>query len=105
MLFDILNSIGRLVLTAIVIYKLGQFRDMANMAERIGLGFMGGGSFLTIPNIWEAEQSPFDGWAATLLTWGAVLFVVGRTYRDRRHFKRNEEAKQQAREYLATRGG
>ncbi len=104
MVFDILNSIGRLVLTIIVIYKLGQFRDLANAAERFGLGLMGGGSFLTIPNIWQHERSPFDGWAATLLTWGAVIFVLGRTWRDRRHQRRNDMMAQQARQHLVARG-
>lgn len=104
MILDALNTIGRLVLTIIVIYKLGQFRDMANGAERFGLGLMGGGSFLTIPNIWQHQLSPFDGWAGNLLTWGAVIFVVGRTYRDRRHFMRNEEAKHAAERHLIARG-
>ncbi len=90
MVWDILNTLGRLALTVIVIYKLTQFRSMMIMLERVGLGIMGAGSFLTVAVIWEREQSPFDGWAVTLLTFGAVAFLAGRTWRDRRHQKANE---------------
>lgn len=90
MVWDILNTLGRLALTVIVIYKLTQFRSMMIMLERVGLGIMGAGSFLTVAVIWEREQSPFDGWAVTVLTFGAVLFLGGRTWRDRRHQRAND---------------
>lgn len=102
MTFDIINSIGRLLLTVIVVYKVTQFREMANPLERLGLGMMGGGSFLTIAVIWDAE-GPFSGWAVSILTYGAVLFLVGRTYRDTRHQRQNEKQLRIAREHFAAR--
>lgn len=87
--WDIINALLRLTLTALVIYKLAQFRDTANLAERVGLGMMGGGSFLTIGIILEGPQSPFDGWAVTVLTGGMVLLIAGRTWRDLRHARNN----------------
>lgn len=90
MIWDALNIAGRLLLTGIVVYKLARFREMMIPVERVGLGMMGGGSFLTVPVIVERQASPFDGWAITLLTVGAVVFLIGRTWRDRRHQKANE---------------
>jgi hypothetical protein len=90
MMWDILNSAGRALLTLLAIYKLAQFREMMIPLERLGLGMMGGGSFLTIAVIWERQRSPFDGWSVTVLTVGAVLFLAGRTWRDRRHQRANE---------------
>lgn len=88
--FDYLNVLGRLLLTALVVYKLAQFRDHMIGMERVGLGMMGGGSFLTIPIILDRYNNPFNGWATSLLTIGAVIFLAGRTWRDRRHAKANE---------------
>lgn len=96
MTWDILNSLGRLMLTLIVIYKLSQFREMMIPIERLGLGMMGAGSLLTISIIWERTRSPFDGWAVTVMTVGAVLFVAGRTWRDRRHQRANDALVRQA---------
>lgn len=102
--FDIANVLLRLLLTALVIYKLSQFREMANLVERIGLGMMGGGSFLTVPIIMDRNHSPFDGWATTVLTLGVVLLIGGRTYRDWKHARANEAAVEQARGHLQARG-
>jgi hypothetical protein len=104
MIFDFLNCVGRIVLALIVVYKLTQFREMMIPLERIGLSMMGAGSFLTVSVIWEGARSPFDGWSTTLLTVGAVLFLVGRTWRDRRHSRANARQVAQARDYLAGRG-
>lgn len=90
MIWDILNSIGRALLTILAVYKLAQFREMMIPMERLGLGMMGGGSFLTIAVIWERQRSPFDGWSVTVLTAGAVLFLAGRTWRDRKHQRAND---------------
>lgn len=105
MIFDFLNSAGRILLTLIVAYKLVQFREMMIPLERIGLGMMGGGSFLTVSVIWEGASSPFDGWATTLMTVGAILFLGGRTWRDRRHSRANAGAVDAARDYFASRSG
>lgn len=96
MTWDVVNSVVRLMLTAIVIYKLTQFERMMIPLERIGLGMMGGGSFLTLSVIWEGQASPFDGWAVSILNVGAMLFLGGRTWRDRRHQKANDAMAQMA---------
>lgn len=87
---DIINAIGRVILTIIVVYKVTQFREMANSVERFGLGMMGAGSFLTVPVILYKNRNPFEGWAVTLLTIGAILLLAGRTWRDRRHKRAND---------------
>lgn len=103
-LFAIVMTLLRLVLTAIVIVKITRFRDTMNAMERIGLGLMGSGSFLTVGVIWERTGSPFEGWAATILTLGAVLFLIGRTRRDWIHAQANRAADREARTYLKARG-
>ena len=88
--WDYINIFARLVLTVIAVYKVTQFRDMMIPLERFGLSMMGGGSFLTIPVLIEKRASPMDGWAVTVLTVGAVLFLAGRTWRDRKHQRAND---------------
>lgn len=102
--FDIANVAGRLILTMLVVYKLSLFRDHMILAERIGLGLMGGGSFLTIPIIIDREGNPFNGWAITLLTFGAVIFIAGRTWRDYRHAAANREQMRISEEYFRRKG-
>lgn len=104
MFFDTINVVGRIVLTVIVIYKLAQFREMANISERYGLGMMGAGSFLTVPIILLKDENPYEGWAVTLLTVGAVMFLAGRTWRDRKHAQANEAMIRQGMEWRAQRG-
>lgn len=104
MIWDILNSIGRFALTAIAVILVTKLRDLLNTAERAGLGAMGGGSFLTIGVIWEHQQSPFDGWSVTLLTYGAVVFLSGFAFRKLRHERRNAAAIRGATQHLAGRG-
>lgn len=104
MIWDILNVLSRLLLTVIVIYMLCQFRERMIHMERVGLGFMGGGSFLTIPIIIDRDGNPFSGWATFILTFGAVLFLAGRTWRDRKHERANAIASAEAHDYLKSRG-
>lgn len=88
--FDAINAFGRVLLTIIIVYKVTQFREQANWIERTGLGLMGAGSFLTVPVILYKNENPFEGWAVTLMTYGAIMWTSGRTLRDRRHKKRND---------------
>ena len=104
MIFDVINSLGRIMLTFLVIYKTTQYRDQMIPAERLGLGMMGGASFLTVSVIWQGARSPFDGWAVSILTFGTIIFLSGRLIRNRRHWRRNEDTKEQARGHLAARG-
>ncbi|MEH3121157.1 MAG: hypothetical protein PGN16_04120 [Sphingomonas phyllosphaerae] len=100
----ILMTLGRLLVTVVVVIKVTRFRETMNGLERTGLGFVGGTSFLTIPVIWQREGSPFDLWAATILTFGVLMFLIGRTIRDRKHDKANRAAANEARGYLQSRG-
>jgi len=101
--FEGINAVGRVLLTCIVVYKVTQFRDMANAMERLGLGMMGSGSFLTVPVILYKNQNPFEGWAVTILTVGAILLLIGRTYRDHKHWAANKRMLQAAERYMKSR--
>lgn len=104
MIWDLLNMCGRFALTVLAVVLVTKLREMLTVAERAGLGGMGAGSFLTIGVIWEKQQSPFDGWAVTLLTYGAVLFLTGFAYRKLKHDRRNRLAVAEADRYLYGRG-
>lgn len=85
MTWDIINSIGRVMLTLVIVIKVTRFGETLNKVERAGLGIMGGGSLLTVPVIWDMAHSPFLDWSTTLITYGAFMFIAGRTYRDYKH--------------------
>jgi hypothetical protein len=102
MTFDIINSLARAIVTFVCVYKLYRFHDMMIPAERIGLGFMASGSLMTVPIIWQGHHSPFDGWAVSVMTIGLAVFLGGRTWRDRRHQRAND---QQIAYWQAHRGG
>lgn len=102
--FEAINAGLRILLTGIVIYKITQFRDMANPVERLGLGLMGSGSFLTVPIILYKNQNPFEGWAVALLTLGAIMLLIGRTYRDHKHWRANQQQRVEAERHLRARG-
>lgn len=102
--WDIINALLRLSLTFICIYKLAQFRDQTNMAERVGIGMIGGGSFMTIGIILEGTVSPFDGWATSVMTAGVVLLIAGRTWRDLQHQRNNRRQLIASRAWMKGRG-
>jgi hypothetical protein len=103
--FALFNAIGRIILTALVVLKLSMFRDQANLAERLGMGLMGGGSFLTAPVVLLGRgQTPFDDWAGSILIWGGILLISGRTYRDWKHKRANDEQVRRSRAHLESRG-
>lgn len=104
LLWDILNSLGRLIVTIVATVIVTVLRDELNESERVGLGLMGSGSFLTIGIIWEGHDSPFDGWAVTIMTYGMVLFLLGYGHRRVRHWRRNAVQYRQSRDYLKSRG-
>lgn len=91
MTWDILNSLARALVTAVCVYKLYRFYDLMIPFERHGLGFMASGSLMTVPIIWQGRHSPFDGWAVSVMTIGLAVFLLGRTWRDRRHQKANDQ--------------
>jgi hypothetical protein len=104
MTWDILNSIARALVTAACVYKLYRFHSMMIPVERGGLGFMASGSLMTVPIIWQGRHSPFDGWAVSVMTFGLAAFILGRTWRDRRHQKANDRQVASMRAELRARG-
>lgn len=104
MIWDIVNSVGRLLLTVVAILLITRLRHVLNAYERVGLGLAGAGSFLTIGVLWERHGSPFEGWATTLLTYGALMAWCGFAWRKLRHDQDNAEAVRRSRAYLEGRG-
>lgn len=104
MTVEVIHAFLRLLLTAIVIVKVTRFHATLNTVERIGLGMMGGSGLLTVDVIWQRTDSPYYEWAPVFFTLGAILFLGGRAWRDRRHEQRNAEARRHARDYLQARG-
>lgn len=87
--WDIINSILRVCIAVIIAWKLWRFSPLFNFWERYGMGIAGGCSLLTITVIWKGERSPYDGWAATLFSFGVLLYFVGRMTRHWRHERNN----------------
>lgn len=104
MIWDILNTLFRLAVMVLAIIAITKYRHLFNRLERIGLSFMAGCAFLTIGVIWEGPESPFDGWASTIFTLGAVLFLSGMLIRKGRHDRANATAVGIARQHLQRRG-
>lgn len=91
------NAILRLAVTIILTIKLARYADMLIKLERLGIGIMGGTSFLTVPVIVNGGSgTPFDGWASTLFTLGALIYFSGRMSRHARHRVNNARMKQAA---------
>lgn len=104
MMWDITNSILRLILMGLAVVAITKYRHMFLRDERVGLGIMGGCAFLTIGVIWERQNSPFDGWATSLFTFGAVLFLNGLLRRKSRHDRANEAQLKVAEAWMKGRG-
>jgi hypothetical protein len=103
--FAVLNSICRLGVAFIMIYKLLAFRDQFNQLERAGLSLGSGTALLTIPVIFDVNKigTPMDGWAGTAFTFSVFLFFLGRFRRMMAHAARNEEMNERARQHLIER--
>ena len=90
--FDMLNSALRLLVTALLAYKLYRFYDNFKPIERIGIALIASGSFLTIPPLLPLRPNVpvFDGWAVSVMTFGILLHFVGRIMRHIRHNRAND---------------
>lgn len=88
--WDILNSLARVSIAAILIWKLVRFPALFNSWERHGMAVAAGCSVLTVTVIWEGQRSPFDGWATTLFSIGVLLYFIGRMSRHWRHERNNQ---------------
>jgi hypothetical protein len=87
--WDVLNSLMRLGIAVIIVWKLYRFSHMFNAYERYGMGIAGGASLLTITVIWDGMRSPYDGWGTTLFSFGILLYFTGRMTRHWRHERNN----------------
>ena len=105
-IFAALNSLFRLAVTGILIYKLFNYRDTFNQWERAGMSIAAGTSFLTIPVISDVNKTgtPMDGWAATMFTFGVMIYFIGRMIRLKAHAVANDRMNRQAREHLREKG-
>ena len=86
-LLDLINTTLRVLVTIIAAFALYEFFEDYKPVERIGLGFMASGSFMTVPPIWSYHpgQGVYDSWAVTVMTLGIALMIVGRIVRHVRH--------------------
>lgn len=104
MIWDIINSFGRLVVTVLATCIVMYVPEELNRRERAGLALTGSGSILTIGIIWEGRDSPFDGWATSIMTYGILLFLWGYGSRKIEHWRRNYQAKRAARLHFSQKG-
>jgi len=88
--WDILNSLARLAIAVILVWKLVRFWDLFNAWERHGMAVAAGTAVMTITVIWEGQRSPADGWATTLFSFGVLLYFIGRGSRHWRHERNNK---------------
>lgn len=89
--YALLNSVLRLALTGMLTFKLIRYQDTFNPLERAGMGLMGGSSLLTVAIIMDVGKhgTPFDGWAGSVLTLGALIYFTGRMMRHRHSYGRD----------------
>lgn len=91
------------MLLAWVLIRVGH---MLNVAERVGIGLMGGCGLMTTAVILDndAHGTPFDVWAGAGFTVGGALFFSGFVFRKLRHDHANEAQKAIAKAHLRKRG-
>lgn len=87
--WDIINSLARLAIGVILVWKLMRFGRVLNVWERHGMSVAAGCSVLTIPVIWEMQRSPFDGWASSIFSMAILSYFFGRWIRLRNHERNN----------------
>ena len=95
--WDILNSLFRLGIAAILIWKLVRFPGLFNGLERYGMSLAAGSSLLTITVIWDGQRSPYDGWATALFSLAILIYFTGRMTRHWRHEANNRAQLRQGR--------
>ena len=79
------------------------FNHWLTKLERLGMGIMGGTGLMTVPVIYYTalhQETPYDGWAASLFTLGAITFFAGWMHRKWRHDVNNRAQIQIAREHF-----
>lgn len=89
--WDIINSLARVAIGCILVWKIIRFGPKFNGWERYGMSLAAGCSILTVPVIWEGQRSPFDGWASSIFSIAMLCYFFGRFIRLRNHERINEE--------------
>lgn len=104
-----LNLLLRSIFLLCMVHALVRFGYRLNLAQRAGMGFAGGAALMTLPSVWayhfeRQSDTPFDGWATTILMSGCILFFIATTRRYRGHERANEAQRESSRRYLQERG-
>lgn len=95
--WDILNTLARVLLAAIFLYKIYRFPNLFNDFEMWGMGIGAGSSLLTITVIWAGQRSPYDGWSTTVFSFAMLCYFTGRMTRHWRHEANNRAQIRQGR--------
>lgn len=101
------NMAVSIILTMMVSWALVRFGEGMIEVERLGLGLIGGSSFMTLAPIYGSVyqiETPFDQWSGILLRVGCLIFAIGRVVRIYRHQLRNQAQVDAARAHLRERG-
>lgn len=99
-MLDLIGAACAAGMALVAILKLTWLNGVYNKAERIGLGLIGGPSFMLMLSLMEGEDSPFRLWAFTIFMVGNFVYFLGRFSREIRHHRANEQAKEQARQHF-----
>ncbi len=101
-----LHIAGRFVLTCLMTFGLVYFADVLSKGERLGMGMIGGSSFLTIAIIADTRKigTPFDVWSPSILTYGVIVFCASRIWRFHKHRRANERMKEASARYYEEKG-
>lgn len=86
--------------TIIVVLKLTWLHRVYNPLERVGLGLLGGPSFMLSLSMMEGPDSPFRLWAFTIFMVGLFVFLLGRLRRQIKHWQANERQKELSRQHF-----
>lgn len=89
MIWDILNVVLALFITATATFKLVWFYDDFKPTERVGLGIIAGSVLLTVPSLLDTSPTPFDDWSPAALRVGIAFYFVGKAERLLRHARNN----------------
>lgn len=106
MILVCISAGARFLYSMLLAWVLIRIGHMLNIAERAGVGLMGGAGLMTTAVILDndAHGTPFDVWAATLFTIGGALFFSGFVFRKLKHDHNNEAQIAVAKAHLQSRG-
>lgn len=82
MTFAIFNVFCGALVVAIILVKLLRWGAHFNAAERLGMALIGSAMVLTMPLLFpHPAVTPFDGWSASVLRLGCMIYFLGRLHR------------------------